>query len=337
MSDATERPLASVSLDADDLWSYLKTHGDAGWEERPSYLSTFIPRALDALDALGLRITFFLVGLDAAQRANGVVMREIVARGHEVGNHSYAHEPWLHRYSPERLAEEVDATDDAIAQATGARPVGFRGPGYSWSATLLEILAERGYVYDSSTWPTFIGPLARAYYVRSASFTREQMAERGALFGAWSDGLRPLKPYRWELSGGRTLLEIPVTTFPLTRMPIHQSYLLYLGRVSESLMLRYLRTALAACRLTGIEPSFLLHPTDVLGAEEAPQLRFFPGMDMDGPRKRRLLAAALTVLTERFAPVPMLVHARALLARTRLTSRSHPAIAMPAASMARRG
>ena len=332
-----DRPLASVSLDADDLWSYLKTHGDAEWAQRPSYLPIFIPRALDALDALGVKITFFLVGFDAAQRANAGVMRDITARGHEVGNHSYSHEPWLHRYSPERLAEEIDATDAAIAEATGERPSGFRGPGYSWSPALLEILADRGYVYDSSTWPTFIGPLARAYYVRTASFTREQMAERGALFGSWSDGLRPLKPYRWSLPGGRSLLEIPVTTFPVARMPIHQSYLLYLGRVSESLMLRYLHAALAACRLTGVEPSFLLHPTDLLGAEEAPRLRFFPGMDMDGPRKRRLLAAALGVLGERYTVVPMIVHARALLARARLVNRSHSAISMPATSVARRG
>lgn len=332
-----DRPLASVSLDADDLWSYLKTHGDSGWEERPSYLPAFIPRALDALDALSLKITFFLVGLDAARRANAGVMREIVARGHEVGNHSYAHEPWLHRYSPERLVDEIDTTDAAIADATGVRPLGFRGPGYSWSPALLEILADRGYVYDSSTWPTFIGPLARAYYVRSANFTREQMAERGALFGSWSDGLRPLKPYRWSLSGGRSLLEIPVTTLPLARMPIHQSYLLYLGRVSESLMLRYLRGALAACRLTGVEPSFLLHPTDVLGAEDAPQLGFFPGMDMDGPRKRRLLAAALGVLADRYTLVPMIVHARSLLSRARLANRLQSAISLPAASAVRRG
>ena len=38
------RPLASISLDLDDLWSYLKTHGDQSWPERPSYLDRFVPR-----------------------------------------------------------------------------------------------------------------------------------------------------------------------------------------------------------------------------------------------------------------------------------------------------
>ncbi|MEW5916878.1 MAG: polysaccharide deacetylase, partial [Gemmatimonadota bacterium] len=32
------RPLASISFDADNLWSYMKTHGDATWQAYPSYL-----------------------------------------------------------------------------------------------------------------------------------------------------------------------------------------------------------------------------------------------------------------------------------------------------------
>ncbi len=34
----TARPLLSLSLDLDNKWSYLKTHGDAGWDAFPSYL-----------------------------------------------------------------------------------------------------------------------------------------------------------------------------------------------------------------------------------------------------------------------------------------------------------
>ena len=37
------RPLCSLSLDLDDMWTYLKTHGDAGWQEYPSYLATVVP------------------------------------------------------------------------------------------------------------------------------------------------------------------------------------------------------------------------------------------------------------------------------------------------------
>ena len=42
-------PTASVSLDLDNLWAYLKTHGDPGWDDYPSYLLTIVPRVLDLL------------------------------------------------------------------------------------------------------------------------------------------------------------------------------------------------------------------------------------------------------------------------------------------------
>jgi hypothetical protein len=316
------RPLASVSLDVDNLWSYMKTHGEPGWEEYPSYLDDFIPPVLEALDRAGLKITFFLVGLDAASAANRGVLRSITAAGHEVGNHSFHHEPWLHLYTRDQMESEIQRAEDAIGEATGQRPLGFRGPGFSWSRDLLEILQSRGYLYDASTLPTFLGPLARAYYFWTAKLTPEQRAQRKTLFGSFKDGFRPVKPYHWELPQGRTLLEIPVTTIPVVKTPFHLSYLLYLSRFSEGLMVAYLRTALAACRATGTEPSFLLHPLDLLGGDHLPQLAFFPGMDLPSSRKIDLFLKVLRILGERFRPVSMSIHARALLARSGLASRS---------------
>ena len=159
---SANRPLASISLDLDDLWTYLRTHGDPGWSSRPSYLQTVVPLALDALDHAGVKLTFFVVGSDAANPRNARLLRSIVERGHEVGNHSFEHEPWLHRLSRERLEAEVVRTQDAMAQATGNDPSGFRGPGYSWSPELLELLEQQGYLYDASTLPTYLGPIARA-------------------------------------------------------------------------------------------------------------------------------------------------------------------------------
>ena len=317
----SHRSLASVSLDLDNLWSYMKTHGDPGWESRPSYLTTLLPPALDALDQQGLKITFFIVGLDAARNENSVALRAVTERGHEVGNHSFEHEQWLHLYPRDRLEREIADAEQAIVGATGQRPVGFRGPGFNWCPDLFEILLDRGYLYDATTLPTFLGPLARAYYFWSARLSPEDRAKRSALFGSVRDGLRPIRPYRWRLASGRSLLEIPVTTFPGIRSPFHLSYLLYLSRVSERLMMGYLKSALAACRLAGIGPSFLLHPLDLLGGDEVHQLAFFPGMDLPGARKRALFHRVLTALGERFTLVNMSTHARALLERTDLALR----------------
>jgi peptidoglycan-N-acetylglucosamine deacetylase len=313
---------ASVSLDVDNLWSYMKTHGDPGWESRPSYYDVFFPAALEALDALGITITFFIVGIDAADERNRAALRAATDAGHEVGNHSHEHEPWLHRYSREQLVREIATAEDHIAGATGQRPVGFRGPGFSWSPDLLEVLVDRGYIYDASTLPTYLGPLARMYYFWTAKLTPEQRAERGALFGTWRDGLRPVAPYKWRMPSGRSLLEIPVTTIPVVKTPFHLSYLLYLSRYSNTLMMAYLRTAIASCRLMGVEPSFLLHPLDLLGGDQAPALKFFPGMDLSGRVKAQTFQRVLRVLKDHFDLVNMSTHARAILARPTLADRA---------------
>lgn len=310
---STTLPLASISLDADDLWSYMKTHGDAGWEARPSYLPKFIPAALEAFDRVGIRVTFFIVGIDAARPECAEVLGSIPARGHEVGNHSYEHEPWLHLYTPSALRADVERAEEAIIQATGQRPVGFRGPGYSWSPALLELLAERGYLFDASTLPTYVGPLARAYYFRSALLTDTDRKARAELFGTLRDGRRPVRPYMWRMPNGRSLLEIPVTTVPGIKIPFHLSYLLYLSKYSERGALAYLRAALAACAAAQIAPSFLLHPLDLLGSDRVPQLRFFPGMELSSARKEAFFERVVGILQERFTLVPMGSHARSLL------------------------
>ena len=64
------KPIASLSLDLDNKWSYMKTHGDAGWESFPSYLDLLVPRVLAFLKERNLKITFFIVGQDAALEKN---------------------------------------------------------------------------------------------------------------------------------------------------------------------------------------------------------------------------------------------------------------------------
>jgi peptidoglycan/xylan/chitin deacetylase (PgdA/CDA1 family) len=316
------RPRASLSLDLDDLWSYLRTRGDPSWKSRPSYLSDFVPRVLDVLDRLGVKITFFVVGFDATRQASQPYLRTITERGHEVGNHSFSHECWLHRYSPAELEADIRNAEEALHSATGQQPTGFRGPGFSWSAELLEVLARRHYIYDASTFPTFLGPLARRYFLASSRLSDDEREQRDALFGSFRDGLRPNRPYRWQLQGGRTLLEIPVTTIPVIKTPFHMSYLLYLSRFSTALMRAYLQGALATCRVLGVEPSFLLHPLDLLGGDQVPQLSFFPGMDLPGHRKEKLFTEVLGVLASRFELMSMGEQATGLLATGRLAQRA---------------
>jgi peptidoglycan/xylan/chitin deacetylase (PgdA/CDA1 family) len=305
------RPRASLSLDADNEWTYLKIHGDTGWEDYPSYLDVLVPRALDVLARRDLRITWFVVGQDAARPENGDALGAVAAAGHEIGNHSFRHEPWLHRYSEVELDEELDRAEAAVGGATDVRPTGFRGPGYSLSATTLRVLSRRGYEYDASTLPTSIGPLARAYYFRTAALSDEQRREREYLFGTWADGRRSIRPYRW-LVDDRTLLELPVTTLPVLKVPIHVSYLLMLSAYSPSIARRYFDAALRFCRAAGVGPSLLLHPLDFLSGDDVKSLAFFPGMRIPAEEKVARVDSYLDLLSRHFAVVPVGEHAAAL-------------------------
>ena len=113
------KPIASLSLDLDNKWSYMKTHVDAEWEMFPTYLDVIVPRALAFMAERKLDITFFVVGQDAALEKNREAISSIAAAGHEIGNHSFNHEPWLHLYSKEELVEEFEKTEKAIFDATG--------------------------------------------------------------------------------------------------------------------------------------------------------------------------------------------------------------------------
>lgn len=305
------RALASLSLDLDNQWSYLKTHGDPEWASLPSYLDVVVPRILDFLAARSLTITVFVVGQDAAQDAGRGPLRAIAEAGHEIGNHSFHHEPWLHLYSAEQIDTELARAEDAIERATGRRTRGFRGPGFSLSPATVAALQRRGYDYDASTLPTFLGPLARAYYFMTARLTPEERVQRRALFGGFAEGLRPLTPHWWRTEDG-ALLEIPVTTLPGLRVPIHVSYLLYLSAVSPALARGYFRAALALCRLTGVQPSILLHALDFLGREDTRALDFFPAMRLSRERKLALVGAVVDTLATRHRVVTLAEHAAAV-------------------------
>ncbi|MEM7388098.1 MAG: polysaccharide deacetylase family protein, partial [Verrucomicrobiota bacterium] len=232
----------------------------------------------------------------------------------EVGNHSFNHEPWLHLYSEEEIASELQRAEEAIATATGERPIGFRGPGFSFSSATLNVLSELGYLYDASTFPTYLGPLARAYYFMTANLPKEEQEKRKQLFGQFNEGFRPLKPYFWDF-GSSDLLEIPVTTMPLFKVPFHLSYILYLGTFSNLLAKAYFKTALTFCRIAGVEPSILLHPLDFMGCDDTEELSFFPAMRQKSKAKVELATWVLSMFKDSYNVVPMRDHARNLLDR----------------------
>jgi len=293
------KPSLSLSLDLDNKWSYLKTHGSDEWKKFPSYFDTVVPRILEFMDPRDIKLTFFIVGQDAALEKNHESLASISAAGHEVANHSFNHEPWLHLYTEEQLHAEMESAEEAIESATGVKVKGFRGPGFSLSTRTLEVLRNRDYSYDATAFPNLLNPLARAYFFAKSNLTDEQKEQRKALFGSYSDAFRPVKPYHWTLPEGE-LLELPVTTMPLFKVPVHFSYLIYLAGFSKTIAMLYLRITIMLCKLTRTEPSLLLHPLDFMGAEDDEDLKFFPAMDMGVEKKLSIMNSIFDVLQKHY-------------------------------------
>jgi peptidoglycan/xylan/chitin deacetylase (PgdA/CDA1 family) len=83
------------------------------------------PLLLDLLERHQAPATFFVAGIKA--EGHPTLVREILRRGHTVGNHSYHHDPLLMLRSRARLADEIARTQDLLARF-GIRPIAFRPP-----------------------------------------------------------------------------------------------------------------------------------------------------------------------------------------------------------------
>ena len=80
----------------------------------------------------------------------------------------------------------------------------------------------------------------------------------------------------------------------------------------------YLKIAICFCKITGTQPSFLLHPLDLVGCDQAPELTFFPGMDLSAERKLRVFDKVIRTLSRYYHLVNMSQHANAILETTNL-------------------
>jgi peptidoglycan/xylan/chitin deacetylase (PgdA/CDA1 family) len=84
------------------------------------------PRVLDLLDAHGVHATFFCIAQRAARHAS--LLRDIVARGHDVQNHSHAHRHDFSLSGPAALRREIERAQQVLADLTGQMPHCFRAP-----------------------------------------------------------------------------------------------------------------------------------------------------------------------------------------------------------------
>lgn len=109
----------------------------------------YTPRLLDRLDALDVKAVFFLTasrmaGNNPWERRNQEIAREIVRRGHIVGNHTLDHAQ-LPLLDDAAALAQVDAAEAIFERVLGGRTWLFRPPGGARSARIDRLIAERGY------------------------------------------------------------------------------------------------------------------------------------------------------------------------------------------------
>ncbi len=100
------------------------------------------PAVLDLLESEGMRASFFCIGERAARHAT--LTREILARGHDVQNHSFVHRHNFSLLGPRGLAAEISRGQHALFDVTGRWPRYFRAPAGLRNPFLDRVLHRQG-------------------------------------------------------------------------------------------------------------------------------------------------------------------------------------------------
>lgn len=158
--EATATDMAAAVILSFDVEEHFRIEAASGLTIDPALKQKYAERVepttrwlLDQLDRFGRKATFYIVGQVA--RDNPALVRAIHDAGHEVGSHGWDHRRVL-AMTPDEFREDLRLSCDALEDATGAPVLGYRAPTFSilrGMAWALDILAERGLLYDSSIYP----------------------------------------------------------------------------------------------------------------------------------------------------------------------------------------
>ena len=261
----------SVSIDVDPIPCYYRIHalGPAPAALRSRILCASLPRFASILASRDIKATFFIVAEDIDTEALGddasamrAVLRELVAAGHEIANHSYSHPYDLATLDDARVGEEVGRAHALLSELVGQPITGFRAPGYDVSPAILRALIEHGYRYDSSIFP------APGYYAAKAlvmAALRVAGRPSGAVMTNPRALLAPIDPYQPDVAApwqrGRSgLMELPIAVTRRTRTPVIGTNLL----LAPLSLRRHWLTSMARREFFNFE----LHGIDLCGAEE---------------------------------------------------------------------
>jgi len=187
----------ALTVDVEDYYhvtAFSKTIKKENWCNYESRVEKNTYRLLEIYSEKKIKGTFFVLGWVAKKYPH--LVRAIAADGHEVACHGYSHQ-LIYNQTPKIFREETIAAKSILEEQAQTFICGYRAASYSItkrSEWALDILAEIGFVYDSSIFPT-----------------------HHDLYGMPGT---PIFPYDISAKNGRTIVEFPLTTLKLANYQV---------------------------------------------------------------------------------------------------------------------
>jgi len=234
--------LLCVTCDLDEIDCYHAVHGlpPPRGDQAHTVYNRALARVAAFLEDLHVPGTLFVVGKDIdSSTQGGAILRGLMGRGCEMGNHTMRHRYDFTLLGSEARAEEIDGAAQVMERILGVRPVGFRAPGYNIHQGISDLLSQRGYAYDSSVFPC---PLYYSARAAAIGIKTVQGRRSKSIVGDPRILGSPTGPYRIGRDGiwtrGKGLAELPITVSTPARLPLLGTFIALIGKTPAALLAR---------------------------------------------------------------------------------------------------
>ena len=220
-----KRIRGAISVDTDSLDTIYYAFKNKRVGDRDVTYKKILPRFLEFFKQKNIKATFFIIGSDIKAPHHKSMLRRIAEEGHELANHTFNHYLNFSRLSPDKKEEEIAKCEEVIEKTVGTKPVGFRAPGWDIDSETMKILENRGYLYDSSVYPTYFNIFSLAYL-----FIKNRGVTHSKSIGHPKNTFAPLVQYhpdldRIHLRGESRIIELPINATPFFRVPFFGTFL----------------------------------------------------------------------------------------------------------------
>lgn len=223
-----------IHVDLDNIWIYEKEFGIKIHPDRELIYRKALPKFLEMLKRYNAKATFMVVGQDLELNACRIFCLKALKDGHEIANHTWSHPISFGKLSYQKKKQQIVKTHDLIYKICKLKPIGFRGSGYYIDNETLSMLFKLGYLYDSSIIPGIAPILMKTYaYIKGGE-------NKHKTFGRFDYLLKPNRSHLLK-SADKTLLELPISTFPYFHLPIHTTFAYFFGTNYQKLIVSFLK------------------------------------------------------------------------------------------------